>query len=135
MEATASRDALQAAIRDKGQLAIANSGIAEALERQTVRKDELRAATTALEAQLAEAAAEVASQRSQLRTVGTETMNMRQAMAVMKEQAGKMVVEAHEAAETAASQREEADKRYAEVTAELEEERTNVASLKVRLSR
>ena len=131
MEASASREALQAAIVDKGQLSVVNIGLSEGLERQTVRKEELSAAASALEAQLAEAAAEVTQQRSQLQAVGTETMNMRQAMALMKEQAGKMVVQAHAAAETAATQRAEADKQYAEVASALEEERTRMASVKV----
>lgn len=77
-EASAAKAALQAAVIDKGQLSIANSGLSDGLERQSVRNEELRLSASALEAQLAAATAEVALQRSQLQTVGTESMNMRQ---------------------------------------------------------
>jgi len=45
------------------------------------------AAAASLEAQSAEASATVAQLTSQLEKAGAETMNMRQAMAVMKQQA------------------------------------------------
>ena len=77
-EATATKEALEAALMDKGQLSIMNAGLGEGLERQTLRNEELRTAASALEAQLSAATAEVAQQRGQLAAVGTETMNMRQ---------------------------------------------------------
>lgn len=53
-------------------------------------------------------------------------------MSVMKEQAGRMAVQAQNAAAAAAQQRAEADARLEEVTAALEGERTHAAGLKVR---
>jgi hypothetical protein len=87
------------------------------------------AIAAALEAQLAEANDMTAQQASQLAAVGTETMNMRQAMAVMKEQAGAMAVRAQAAAEEAAAKRAAAEAELADTRASLEDERARLTNL------
>ena len=85
-EAAAAKQALRSALLDKGSLSIVNSGLADGLERQSVRNEELLLSASALEAELAAATAEVAQQRGLLQSVGTETMNMRQVSSHLIEQ-------------------------------------------------
>lgn len=75
---------------------------------------------------------QVEEQGSSLARVGTESMNMREAMKVMKEQAGQMAVAAEKQRKIAAEERAEADSELASVAAALEAERQRVANLEVK---
>ena len=65
--------------------------------------------------------------------VGTESLNMRQAMKIMKEQAAAMAVQAQQQAQEAASQKAEAEASLNSANADLAEERTKFADLQVPL--
>ena len=63
--------------------------------------------------------------------LGTESMNMRQAMQIMKEQAAEMALKAQRDAEAAAAQRGEADQQLTEANSALQTEREKVSQLQV----
>lgn len=67
--------------------------------------------------------------------LGAETMTLKDALKVMKQQAADMAIRSQRAAEEAAWERAEADARYAGVTAELEAERSRITTLEVRVGR
>ena len=63
--------------------------------------------------------------------VGTESLNMRQAMKIMKEQAAAMAVQAQQQAQEAAAQKADAEASLNSVNADLVDERKNFADLQV----
>ena len=63
--------------------------------------------------------------------VGTESLNMRQAMKIMKEQAAAMAVQAQQQAQEAAAQKADAEASLTTANADLAEERTKFADLQV----
>ncbi len=63
--------------------------------------------------------------------VGTESLNMRQAMKIMKEQAAAMAVQAQQQAQEAAAQKADAEATLDSANADLAEERTKFADLQV----
>jgi len=63
--------------------------------------------------------------------VGTESLNMRQAMKIMKEQAAAMAVQAQQQAQEAAAQKADAEASLNSVNADLVDERKNLADLQV----
>ena len=64
--------------------------------------------------------------------VGKESLNMRQAMKIMKEQAAAMAVQAQQQAQEAAVQKSEAEASLASANADLAEERSKFANLQVK---
>ena len=63
--------------------------------------------------------------------VGTESLNMRQAMKIMKEQAAAMAVQAQQQAQEAAAQKADAEANLSSANADLVEERQKFADLQV----
>ena len=63
--------------------------------------------------------------------VGVESLNMRQAMKIMKEQAAAMAVRAQQEADGASAERAAADERLASANAALAQERAGIAALQV----
>lgn len=96
-----------------------NSALEEDLEERAARIAELNAAAAALQDQIQNANAVNASQSDIIARIGKETMNMQEAMSVMRAQAAERALAAHREREEAQKERERYEKEANEFRTEI----------------
>ncbi|GAB4814430.1 hypothetical protein N2152v2_001476 [Parachlorella kessleri] len=132
-EATRTKAQLQGAMQSSATLAAQSAALEGQLGEERERIEELQSAAADLEHQLAEANQQAEPQKVAFERVGKETMSLREALRLMKQQAAEMAVKAQQQAEEAAWQRAEADSRFGAVHEELQQERDRIAQIESEL--
>ena len=106
-----------------------NSALEEDLEERAARIAELNAAAAALQDQIQNANAVNASQSNIIARIGKETLNMREAMSVMRAQAAERALAAHKEREEAQQERERYEKEANEFRTEISDAQSTIKRL------
>lgn len=106
-----------------------NAALEEDLEERAARIAELNASAAALQDQIANATAINASQSDLIEKIGKETMNMQQAMSVMRAQAAERALAAHEERERARKERERYESEANEFRSQIQDAQDTIMRL------